>query len=194
MHAPSDGDALSEELASILAQLLDQAQTNLEAEREAARLALTRASSLLHIEMERLAAGRGGAADRGVLAGWQVHRVQTYVDSHLDGPIQIRDLAALARRSSGHFCRAFKRTFGETPHAFVIGRRLQRARELMLTTDDSIAQIALVCEFSDQPHLTKLFRSRYDQSPAAWRRGRRDRHDLRLRSRDPEPLERARAA
>jgi AraC family transcriptional regulator len=173
--ARSDEQTLPQDLTNSLVQLLHLARVNLEVDRRAAELSIARATSLLRIEIERNASGAVEAADAGTLAGWQIHRVKSYVDGHLDAPIQIRDLAAVARRSSGYFCRAFKRSVGETPHAFIIGRRLHRARELMLTTDTSLAQIAIACGFSDQAHLCKLFRSGYGQSPAAWRRERRER-------------------
>ena len=80
----------------------------------------------------------------------------------------------MAQRSGAYFCRAFKRTFGETPHTFVLARRLHRASELMLTSDASLSEVAVSCGFHDQAHLSKVFRARYGQSPAAWRRERRD--------------------
>jgi AraC-like DNA-binding protein len=103
-----------------------------------------------------------------------VHRLRAFIDDHLDGTIYITDLARVARRSAAYFCRAFKRTFGETPHAYVVRRRLHRARHLMLTTDQALSQIALSCGFTDQAHLCRLFRQTHDQSPAVWRRERCD--------------------
>jgi AraC-like DNA-binding protein len=166
--------ALSPDLANSLVQLLDCAYRNLDGDRETAKASLARASSLLQIELERKASGADERAPRGALAGWQIYRVKVHVDAHLDGPIPIRDLASVAQRSTAYFCRAFKRTFGETPHAFIIGRRLHRAGELMLTTDAPLAEIAVSCGFSDQAHLCKVFRARCGQSPAAWRRERCD--------------------
>lgn len=171
-HARPDVQALSHDLANSLVQLLDLARVNLEVDRDAAERSIARATSLLRIEIERKASGPAEAAVARALAGWQIHRLKSYVDGHLDAPIQIRDLAAVARRSISYFCRAFKRSFGETPHAFIVGRRLRRARELMLTTDTSLSQIAIACGLSDQAHLCKLFRSTCGQSPAAWRRER----------------------
>ncbi|HVJ52713.1 MAG TPA: helix-turn-helix transcriptional regulator, partial [Aliidongia sp.] len=69
---------------------------------------------------------------------------------------------------------AFKRSLGEAPHAYIIARRLERARELMLTSDMGLSELALQCGFSDQAHFTKLFRSHVGKSPAAWRREHRE--------------------
>jgi AraC-like DNA-binding protein len=169
-----DGAALSRELADSLVQLLECVRRNLEADRETARASLARASCLLRIELERRTVGGAEHAPLGALAGWQVQRVKAHIDAHLEGPLHIRELADVAQRSSSYFCRAFKRTIGRTPHAYILGRRLDRAEKLMLMSDAAMSEIALACGFSDQPHLCKAFRARHGQSPAAWRRERRD--------------------
>jgi AraC-like DNA-binding protein len=170
----ASGSVLPRDLANSLVKLLNCAHRNLDADREIAKASLARASSLLQTELEREAAGAEERAPLGTLAGWQVHRVKVHVDTNLDKPITIRELAGVAQRSTAYFCRAFKRTFGETPHAFIIRRRLYRAGELMLTTDAALAEIAVSCGFTDQAHLSKVFRARHGQSPAAWRRERCD--------------------
>ena len=167
------GAALPPDLTTSLVSLLDTARRNLHADQQAAEASIARATSLLQIELERKAAGRSATAP-GSLAGWQVHRVKAYVDSHLETPIHIRDLARVAQRSGAYFCRAFKRTFGETPHAFIVSRRLHHASLLMLTSDMPLSEVAVSCGFHDQAHLSKVFRAGYGQSPAAWRRERRD--------------------
>jgi AraC-like DNA-binding protein len=174
----ADHAALPRDLANSLVQLLESARRNLDVDCDAAKSSIARASALLQIEIERKASGAAERAPRGALAGWQAHRVKAYVDAHLELPIHICDLAGVAQRSAGYFCRAFKRTFDETPHAFILGRRLHRAGELMLTTDAALSEIAVACGFSDQAHLSKAFRARHGQSPAAWRRERRDQGHL----------------
>jgi AraC-like DNA-binding protein len=170
----ADSAALPRDLANSLIWLLECASRNLEADPETAIASIARASSLLQIEIDRKASGAAERVRTGALAGWQVRRVMAYVDAHLEAPIHICDLAAVVQRSSAYFCRAFKRTFGETPLTFIRGRRLHRASELMLTSDAALSEIAIACGFSDQAHLCKLFRSSHDQSPAAWRRERRN--------------------
>jgi len=169
-----DAALLAPDLASSLVRLLDTARRNIDADRDTAEASIARASSLLQIEIDRKAAGPSDRSTPGALAGWQVHRVKAYVDAHLEATIHICDLAAVAQRSGAYFCRAFKRTFGETPHAFILARRVHRAGDLMLTSDASLSDIAMSCGFTDQAHLCKVFRARHGQSPAAWRRERRD--------------------
>jgi transcriptional regulator GlxA family with amidase domain len=109
---------------------------------------------------------------RGGLAPWQIRKLITYVDANLDRTITTRCLAEVARLSSFHFCRAFRDSFGVSPHGYVIRRRMERAQGLMLTTNASLGQIAADCGLADQAHFNKLFRKFAGESPGAWRRAR----------------------
>src|SRR5580704_15545466 len=68
----------------------------------------------------------------GGLAPWQKRKIRDYVGRHLDGTIHVEELAKLASLSAGHFSRAFKESFGATPHAYIMRMRLERAQEMML--------------------------------------------------------------
>jgi len=138
---------------------------------------ILQAASLLREQIDPQASG--AAADgHGRLLAWQVHKVREYVDSHIADPMRVADLCALIQRSEAHFSRAFKRTFGASPHAFVIQRRLELAGQYMLQTEVPLSDIALRCGFTDQAHLSKHFRQATGETPAAWRRARRT-HDWR---------------
>lgn len=113
------------------------------------------------------------AAEGGRLLTWQARKVRDYVDSHITDSLAVADLCALIQRSEAHFSRSFRRTFGESPHAFVIRRRLQLAEQYMLRTDAPLSDIALRCGFTDQAHLCRHFRRVTGHTPAAWRRARR---------------------
>jgi AraC family transcriptional regulator len=158
-------------VASSLARLLEIARRELECDREAAKASLATASHILQAEIERCSGANGCA--RGGLADWQILRVRAYIDSNLHRTIHIRDLSAVARRSPAHFSRKFKLAVGESPHAYVVRRRLERACHLMMTTVASLSEIALGVGFSDQAHLCRLFRQAFGQSPANWRREHR---------------------
>jgi AraC family transcriptional regulator len=107
---------------------------------------------------------------RGGLAPWQKRRVQDYIEGHLEVPIPVEDLAKRVSLSTSYFCRAFKESFGETPHAYIIRMRVERAQELMLTTPEPLCQIALACGLSDQAHFSRRFRQAIGTTPSAWRR------------------------
>ena len=109
---------------------------------------------------------------RGGLAPWQVSRVSKYIDGNLADSIRCEDLARVTRLSVSHFMRAFRESFGAPPHAYLMRRRMERAQDLMLSTDTTIGQIAIECGFADQSHLTRLFHKIVGESPAAWRRAR----------------------
>jgi AraC family transcriptional regulator len=110
---------------------------------------------------------------RGGLLAWQARKIRDYIDAHIAETLSVADLCALIQRSDAHFSRSFKRTFGESPHAFVIRRRLKWAVQYMLQTDASLSEIALRCGFTDHAHLCKHFRQIIGSTPASWRRRRR---------------------
>jgi AraC-like DNA-binding protein len=103
------------------------------------------------------------------LAPWQTRRAIEFVEANLAETITVGDLAAVTRLSARQFTRAFRRDFGEAPYAYVVRSRIQRAKDMMLT-QDSLAQISAQCGFSDQAHLTRLFRRAVGTSPGKWRR------------------------
>jgi AraC-like DNA-binding protein len=157
-------------LAKSLAKLLEMARRELHSDREAAKAWLVTASSILQLEFERSAGVNGSRP--GALAGWQIARVRAFIEENLHSKIVTKNLSAVAQRSPAHFSRSFKRTFGEPPHAYVIKRRLERACHLMITTSESLSEIALSVGFSDQSHLCRLFQRAFGQSPSTWRRKR----------------------
>jgi AraC family transcriptional regulator len=157
-------------LAKGLANLIETAQRELDGNREAAKASLLTASHLLQAEIERCS-GPDGSPGRG-LAAWQILRVRSYIDNNLHRTIHIRDLCAVVHRSPAHFSRRFKLAVGESPHAYVVRRRLERACDLMIAGGEPLSEIALKVGFSDQAHLCRLFRQAFGQSPASWRRER----------------------
>jgi AraC family transcriptional regulator len=136
-----------------------------------AHSALVDAASLLRREISRQAPEQASDG-RGRLSVRQAYKVRSHIDAHLAEPILVADLCALIQRSEAHFSRSFKRTFGESPHAFLVRRRLKRAEQYMLETSAPLSEIALRCGFTDQAHLCKHFRRRTGRTPAAWRRAR----------------------
>jgi AraC family transcriptional regulator len=109
---------------------------------------------------------------RGGLASWQIAKVTTYLEANIGVSIQIADLAQAVRVSPSHFCHAFKESFGISPHAYLMRRRVERAQGLMLATHAPLSQIAADCGLTDQAHFTRMFRRFVGESPGAWRRAR----------------------
>lgn len=98
-------------------------------------------------------------------AGW----VAEHIEANLSETLSIAALAQIARVSSFHFARQFKLTFGCPPHGYVLARRLERARVMLLSSDQSIKQIAGSCGFYDAAHMTRLFQKRFRLTPGAVR-------------------------
>jgi len=124
------------------------------------------------IEINRRSPHAGRNYELGQLAGWQVKRVCRFIDEHLTETIRLKDLSDIAQRSTAYFCRAFKRTFGHSPHAYLIGRRVKLAGDLMLGSDAPLSEIAQASGFADQSHFCRHFRQITGETPAAWRRER----------------------
>ena len=96
-----------------------------------------------------------------------------YMEAHLDNNPNLTEIAAETRMSPYHFSRAFKQATGRTPHQFLIDRRVERARELLSNTEDSLASIAYAVGFSSQSHMTSTFSQRLGITPGQYRKERR---------------------
>ncbi len=92
------------------------------------------------------------------------------IAARLDGGITVSALAAACGLSIAHFARAFRCSTGVPPHRWLMLQRIDRARQLLLTTKASLADIALECGFNDQVHLTHAFTRNVGAAPGAWRR------------------------
>lgn len=110
---------------------------------------------------------------RGGLAPWQARRASELLVSHIDGGIGLDELADACGLSRSHFARAFKTTMGLPPHRWLLARRLECARDLLLNSRHSLEEIAELCGFADQSHFTRAFANSAGLTPGEWRRVRR---------------------
>lgn len=148
--------------------ILDDVRRRIERDPEGARAAALRLVTFL------TSPARGGPVPmRGGLAPWQERKINRYIQQRLEWPLSVKELAEQASLSVSHFCRAFKESFGASPHLHLTRLRVERAKRLMLTTEDPLSQIALACGMADQAHLSKLFRREVGEAPNAWRRQNR---------------------
>jgi AraC family transcriptional regulator len=141
-------------------------------EEQAAHGAILEATLLLRSQADPKPADDEADDGKERLLAWQARKVLDYIDGHIAGRVPVADLCAQVCRSEAHFSRAFRGTFGCSPHAFVVRRRVALAAKYMLQTDMSLSDIALGCGFVDQPHLSKHFRMATGKTPAAWRRAK----------------------
>ena len=151
--------------------LLDAAIGHLHQE-QAAHGAILEATSLMRRQVDPQAVEGGAKDGKERLLAWQARKVLDYIDRHITSRVLVADLCALVRRSEAHFSRSFRGTFGYSPHAFVVRRRVELAAKYMLRTAMCLSDIALECGFVDQAHLSKQFRAVTGETPAAWRRAK----------------------
>lgn len=97
-------------------------------------------------------------------------RARDLVDSRYADPLDLEALARAAHVSPRHFSRSFRATFGETPHQYLLTRRIERARHLLRTTDLKVAEVCLAVGFQGVGSFTTTFRRHVGMSPTAYRR------------------------
>jgi AraC family transcriptional regulator len=106
----------------------------------------------------------------GKLSPWQLRRVLDFMGAHLNDDPTIGELAQECGLSSGYFARAFRLTIGVTPHQWLVRKRVERARALLLRSALGLADIAVMCGFVDQSHFTRVFARFEGDSPGRWRK------------------------
>lgn len=112
-------------------------------------------------------------AERASPAGLSPHQrraIVDYVEANLGETLTLEGMGEALGLGACGFSRSFRRSFGMPPYAYVIVRRLERARRLLVETVEPIKSIAAACGFADQAHLTRLFSREIGVTPAALRR------------------------
>jgi AraC-like DNA-binding protein len=96
-------------------------------------------------------------------------RAKDLADARYVEPLDVDDLARAAGLSRAHFSREFRRAFGESPHAYLLTRRLERAASLLRFTDRSIADVCFSVGLASVGSFTSSFTRTYGMSPTAYR-------------------------
>jgi AraC-like DNA-binding protein len=96
-------------------------------------------------------------------------RARDLVDARYADPLGVDDLARTAGLSRAHFSREFKRAFGESPHAYLLTRRLERAAALLRSTDRSVTAICFAVGLRSVGSFTTSFTRTYGMTPTAYR-------------------------
>jgi AraC-like DNA-binding protein len=96
-------------------------------------------------------------------------RAKDLADARYFDALTVPDLARAAGLSQAHFSREFRRAFGETPHAYLLTRRLERAAALLRNTDRSVLEICLAVGLQSVGSFTTTFTRVYGMSPTAYR-------------------------
>jgi transcriptional regulator GlxA family with amidase domain len=104
-----------------------------------------------------------------VLVARHLLRAKDLVDARYFEPLSVADLAAAAGLSAAHFSRRFKQTFGESPHQYLLTRRLERAAALLRTTDWTVATICFAVGWESVGSFTTSFRRMFGETPQTYR-------------------------
>jgi AraC-like DNA-binding protein len=96
-------------------------------------------------------------------------RARDLADARYFDPLTVDDLARAAKLSRAHFSREFRRAFGESPHAYLLTRRLERAAALLRTTDRSVAEVCFSVGLQSVGSFTTTFKRTYGKTPTSYR-------------------------
>jgi AraC family transcriptional regulator len=106
----------------------------------------------------------------GGLAVWQQDRAIEMLNEHLNGELALADLSKECALSPGRFMRAFKKSFGVPVRRYLLHKRVDAAKSLLLHSSESLLTVALEAGFTDQPAFNRSFREIVGTSPGQWRR------------------------
>lgn len=112
---------------------------------------------------------RDPAGARALIAPFKLRRVVEHIETHLADTITVAELAAISDLSTAYFARLFRQATGETPHAFILSRRVARVQELLADPDLDLATVAYRAGFSSHAHMTTAFKRKLGLSPVAYR-------------------------
>ena len=109
------------------------------------------------------------AEQRGDAGSELIEEVRSYILENPDKPLSLEDLARRANLSPYHFARTFKRQVGLSPHDYLIHTRLSLAKFYLLSTGDSVKQIAYNCGFTSECGFCTTFKKRLGVTPTKYR-------------------------
>jgi AraC family transcriptional regulator len=160
-------DPLLEQLAIAVLNALHDGSTD-------DRLYIETIAQLIGVHLARVHSSRAKAARKSEpldgLSQARVRRLLDYIEQHLGDDLSLEALAAEASLSPLYLVRAFRSAVGQSPHQYVVTRRVEQARRLLTSTTLPIAEISLATGFSSQSHLSNWFRRIVGASPAAYRK------------------------
>lgn len=107
---------------------------------------------------------------KGGLAPWQERLSKDMIASDLTNAKSLHEIAGACGISISHFSRAFRKSTGLAPHAWLLQARVESAKAMLRRRELSLSEIARVCGFADQSHFARVFSHRVGSSPGAWRK------------------------
>ena len=106
---------------------------------------------------------------RGGLSPTRLRTVKELVHARLEDELTLTEMAQAAELSPSHFSRMFRKSTGETPHQFVLRKRIERAQEMLRAPEVRVLDVAVACGFKTQQHFARVFRHVCGTSPGEYR-------------------------
>jgi len=106
---------------------------------------------------------------RGGLGPARLRRIKELVDARMGDDLSLDEMAQSINLSAAHFARMFRKSTGETPHQFVLRRRIERAAVMLRAPDARVLDVAVACGFKTQQHFAQVFRDVRGVSPTQYR-------------------------
>jgi AraC family transcriptional regulator len=106
---------------------------------------------------------------RGGLGCARLRRIKEFVEARMEDELTLCEMAQAVGLSTAHFSRMFRKSTGETPHQFLLRRRVERAKEMLRSADARVMDVAVACGFKTQQHFAQVFRHECGASPTEYR-------------------------
>lgn len=168
-HFSLTNDTLIAEIGMVLSRLYSSKLTDIE------KLYIENLANLLAVHLlKNYLSYETAVADRlKKLSTKRLKAVFDYVEANLERKITLSELASVAGVGKYYFCRLFKSSTNFSPYSYVLHRRIERAKRLLIDSELPICEIALECGFGNQSHLAKHFRNILNTSPMKHRQSNR---------------------
>jgi AraC family transcriptional regulator len=110
------------------------------------------------------------ASNHAPLAKWRLKRTLDYIEANIEKSMSLAELSRVADLSRMHFAAQFKVATGQSPHAYVTSRKIERAKQLLKDGKLSIGHVAIALDFNSSAHFTQVFKRLVGETPSNWRR------------------------
>jgi AraC family transcriptional regulator len=107
---------------------------------------------------------------RGGLGSARLRRIKEFIDAKIEDDLTLCEMAQAVELSPAYFSRMFRKSTGETPHQFLLRRRLERAKKMLRSADERVLDVAVACGFKSQQHFAQVFRHVCRVTPTEYRR------------------------
>ena len=107
---------------------------------------------------------------RGGLGSARLRRIKEFIDAKIEDDLTLCEMAQAVELSTAYFSRMFRKSTGETPHQFLLRRRLERAKKMLRSADGRVLDVAVACGFKSQQHFAQVFRHVCRVTPTEYRR------------------------